>query len=44
MAKYGLGESNAIENIFSNKPSDVSTFASAGDRVNNLINSPNRTK
>lgn len=34
MAKYSLGESNSIENIFSDKPSEVSTLNSIGDRSN----------
>lgn len=34
MAKYSLGENNPIENIFSDKPSEVSSFSSVGDRLN----------
>jgi hypothetical protein len=34
MAKYSLGENNPIENIFSDKPSEVSSFNSVGDRLN----------
>lgn len=33
MAKYSLGENNPIENIFSDKPSEVSSFNSIGDRL-----------
>jgi len=44
MAKYGFGESNVVENIFSDKGTEVSTFASTGDRINQLSDFSNRTK
>jgi len=32
MAKYGIGENNPVENVFSNTQSAVSTFGSIDDR------------
>lgn len=44
MAQYGLGQSNPVENIFSDSLEQVSTFSSVGDRKNDLENYSNRRK
>lgn len=37
MAKYGLGQSNAIEDVFADPVSDVSSLSSLGDRGENQV-------
>ena len=39
MAKYSLGENNPVEDIFSDKVGEVSTFLSTGDRINQMTDS-----
>jgi hypothetical protein len=44
MAKYSLGQNNAVENVFSDNMGEVSTFSSVGDRKNDLSNYISRRK
>lgn len=44
MAKYSIGENNPVENVFSDESSEVSTFTSVSDRINQVTNSFSRRK